>query len=338
MADNAYVPPEIASLMGLIDTHLRWSELQKFAGSRSYKHYHPSEFGKCLRHQQYKHFVELGYINVEHVANSGQTIRTFDKGHNMHHRWQQWYFAEMGILRGVWKCANTMCLAFDNEGKFRWDALKEEQRTEIWKGRTRVYGEDDKLGCFRPDKCACGSTKFYYHELEVKSEELNFLGHCDIVLDFQKFDPEKYKSVRKNFNMLNFPKRPIVIDMKTVGDWQFKNQVQKLGVHKAYIIQLNIYMHLLDCEYGVVIYENKSDSITAPFKIDRDDSIFDTVKEQATMMKALAEKRLLPPPRPLDESDYECSKCGFATLCHKSPVWKDPKLKQKRQGFYKNLL
>src|SRR4051812_31211094 len=122
---SAYVPPEIASLMGLVDTFLRWREFKQL-GSRSYKRYHPSEWGKCLRKQQYMHFRDMGYIEVERALNAGQMIRTFDKGHNMHHRWQQHYFAEMDILRGYWKCANMMCLAFDNEGKFRWDALKDE--------------------------------------------------------------------------------------------------------------------------------------------------------------------------------------------------------------------
>lgn len=336
MAENAYVTPEIASLMGLLDTFLRHRAVAA-KKDREYYHYHPSEWGECLRKQQYKHFVQLGYIKVEIVPEGGQQARLFDKGHNMHHRWQDWYFAEMGILRGRWKCQNPMCFAFDNSGKNCYDSLTAEQIAEMWSGKSRVHGLDDKLGSFRPEACVCGCKKFAYLELPVHSDEMNFHGHCDIVLDFSRFDPKRYDGVRKTFNIETFPKRPIVVDMKTINDWQFKNNLMKTGAYKKHIIQLTSYIHLLDCEYGVLIYENKNDSTAVPFKVERDDELFNTIKQQAQMMIALAEKRLLPPPRPEEKSDTQCSRCEFASLCHQSPIWKDPKLNEKRKFFYSRL-
>lgn len=314
MSTDAYVSPDIASLMGLIDTHLRWKQLQS-KGDRKYHHYHPSELGKCLRRQQYKHLAERGFLNVEFVPFSSQQQRLFDKGHNMHERWQQWYFADMGILRGVWECPRCR----------------------------KKYGREEKIGIFMPESCSdCGfDGEFTYKEVRVFDEEMNLTGHVDIILDFSKLDVEKYKGVRKNFNADVFPKNPIVVDMKSIGSWQWREKVKKYGLHKEYKIQIILYTHLLDCEYGVVIYENKDNSTAAAYKVDRDDDIFNEVKKQTIMMQSLANNEkdgqprpLLPPPRPDDKGCYECKNCEFAEHCHKSAIWDDPDLQKKRIKFY----
>jgi CRISPR/Cas system-associated exonuclease Cas4 (RecB family) len=338
MTDNNFIPPDIASLLGLVDTFIRWKESQDHK-DREYHNYHPSELGKCLRAQQYKHFVQKGFIpEPERSGHSGQALRLFHKGHNMHSRWQNWYFAEMGVLRGRWKCSNYFCEAFDEVGQNIYDSLTPEQLTAIHDGKTRMYGCEDKIGCFKPEKCVCGCKKFHYCELPVVSEELNIAGHADLVLDFSHFDPSKYIGVRKAFNEEVLPKKPIVIDMKTCNDWQWQSQIMKYGVHKEYIIQVTLYTHLLDCEYGVVIYENKNDSRAMAYKVDRNDDIFNTVRKQIKMMIALADRRLLPPPRPGDKQDTECKYCDFAARCHQSKIWSDPKLNEKRKLFYDNLL
>ncbi len=44
MAYEDYTPKEVSSLMGLIDTYMRWDQYQK-KDERKYVHYHPSEWG-----------------------------------------------------------------------------------------------------------------------------------------------------------------------------------------------------------------------------------------------------------------------------------------------------
>jgi hypothetical protein len=342
MSENAYTPPEVSSLLGLIDTFCRWKDA-KGKGSRQYYKYHPSEWGKCLRQQQYKHFVQLGYIQPPPmIQNGGQQVRLFDTGHTMHHRWQEDYFANIGtILRGVWACGNAMCHAFDDKGNLRpLEKLSEHELKLIDEGVTRHYGREEKQGVFRPEKCVCGCKKFAYKEVCVQSDELNIKGNCDIILDFSKFDPNMFEfpGIRKSFNEKMFPKRPIIVDMKTTGEWSWKSKVMKEGVHKEYIIQLLIYVHVLDAEYGVVWYENKSDSQSIAFKVERDDAKFEEIKRQAAMMKRMSERRMLPPPRPTDQDCFECSKCEFAKVCEKSGIWDDEKLDEKRKFFYGSLL
>jgi hypothetical protein len=107
-----------------------------------------------------------------------------------------------------------------------------------------------------------------------------------------------------------------------------------------YRVQLTIYANLLDCEYGLLIYENKNNSDTASFKIERNsDTIFATIERQALKLNELAKFKKLPPPRPADKDDWECKDCPFATLCHKTGgAWDDPKLKDRRKVFYGKLL
>ncbi len=309
--ESAYVPPEVTSILGVIDTHLRWKSLSR-SSERSYKHYHPSEFGKCLRKQQYRHFVDLGYVAAEPVALTAKQIRLFDKGDNMHTRWQEWYFADVGILRGLWYCHSC----------------------------DQVYGKEEKLGIFRPEKCPkCSCTDLRYRELGIYSEELNMAGHVDAVLDFSQFDPKRYEGIRLSFNIESLPKTPIVIDMKTINDNGWKNKIMKYGIHPEYIIQISIYTYVLGVDYGLVIYENKNDSSVAGFRVDRNPEMIETIKWQAQMMQALAKKKLLPPPRPDDKSCYECKDCEFSRICHSSDIWSDPVLlEEKRKKFYRSLL
>ena len=95
--DFSYTPKEVSSLMGLVDTYLRHKAEVVEAGNRSYDHYHPSEWGKCLRMQQYKHYAWKGLIDVQYPEPSSEKHRLFDKGHNMHNRWSN-YFDAMEVF------------------------------------------------------------------------------------------------------------------------------------------------------------------------------------------------------------------------------------------------
>lgn len=311
MSENAFVPPDIASMMGIVDTHLQWRQ-EKEKGSRKYFKYHPSEWGGCLREQQYKHFVQLGYVDATEENHSSQMARLFETGHATQARWEI-YFDEIGILRGLWKC--TSC--------------------------KHMHGTEETLGIFNPGGCEKCDAKapLRYCEVSVIDEELNFSGHADCILDFSRFDPSKYEGVRQHFNMKTLPKRPVVVDMKTCNEWSWKKQVQSQGVHKKYRIQILIYAHILDCEYGVVIYENKNNSAASAFKVERNDELFDTIRWQAKAMQELSKRKKLPPPKPADKESKECNYCDFRSICYTSPIWENEEaLTEKRVRFYKNLL
>jgi len=333
--DFVIVPPEIRAITGVVDTYAKWKHAN--GSPRGHEIYHPSAFGKCLRLMQYLRYEERGLLKSKTSEIEGKLVRLFDKGHNMHDRWAR-YFENIGVLRGIWECTNPMCQAIsqtvlDDENiscniTFRLDKI----------ARPRRFGKDDRLGCFKPEKCCCGNKTFKYHEIAVQDKSLNMYGHVDMVLDFSKFDKEQFSGVPLTFNIDDLPLSPVVVDMKTANDFRFQ-QVLRNGPGLDYRVQLVIYANLLDLDYGVLIYENKNTSAVAAYRIDKDaDTVFSQIEQQAKTMDNMADLKLLPPPRPIEKDDYECKYCDFQHICHSSKIWDDPDLNKKRKNFYGTLL
>lgn len=339
-------PPDVASVMGLLDTYIRWRQTQ--APPRGHLVYHPSAFGKCLRRMQYQRYQEMGIkdFEVENESHNSQLLRLFETGHHYQERWTR-YFDDIGILRGIWSCSNMLCYLWDDEGNFKFDQEKADEL--LAKKHTRFHGKNELRGCMKPKACVCGSKRFDYHEVRVVLPELNFAGSADLLLDFTNFDPKgKFDGVNPAFKVEDLPKGCVVADMKTINDRRFTQELLKSGPSVEYILQLTIYANVLDCEGGLLIYENKNSSETAAFKVHRAaDTIWPLIQTQARKMIKMAGGTTndkgepvfkLPPPRPFRKDDYECKKCEFRNTCHSSAIWQDPKLMEKRKKFYGTLL
>ena len=320
-------PPEVVNVLNVLNTFLKWSNLN--GPPRGYEHYHPSSFGGCLRKVQYQRYADMGLVYPHKEEMDPKTLRIFDTGHSMHARWAS-YFEKIGMLRGVWECTNPGCGNWSSDGTFKpvqvGDTLP----------KPKTYGRDNKLGCFKPEKCACGNSKFYYHEITVEDKELNFRGHCDQILDFSNFDPSMFSKgnpVDVLFRTEDLPKKPIVLDMKSINSFGFKSKLEH-GPSLVYRTQLVIYCNVLDLDYGVLIYENKDDSSTKIYKVDRNPEMWNVIKRQAQHMNDMVSDQLVPPPRPLSKDDYECRYCEFQSMCHRAKIWDDPDLLRKRLKFY----
>jgi len=339
-----HTPKEVIALQGLIDTFLRWKNNAE-KSDRKYFQYHPSEWGKCLRKQQYLHYVQLGQMSVVHPELPSLKIRLFDKGHNMHDRWSR-YFDEIGdVLMGRWRCKNRMCRLIGDDGK-PVKNIKEAFKKLAIEGEGRLTGKPNEP-MFRPKECICGCKDFEYVETRVLSERLNMAGNADLVLNCDNLNAEKFKTVPVTFNTKYLPVsgRKVVIDMKTANSNSFQRQVLKKGAHPEYLVQLTIYIHLLGCDYGLIVYECKNDSKTQWIKVDRNPAWWETIQRQALWMIENGRERInqgkkgaLPPPKPLHKKEMECSYCSFKSLCHKSEIWKMKTLERDRKLFYGDLL
>lgn len=337
MSSYTYTPKEVSNMLGLVDTYMRW-RAEQTKNDRCYKHYHPSEWGHCLRKQQYKHYAELGYIETQHSNFDSRMLRLFDKGHNMHERWAH-YFADIGVLRGCWKCKNEACYMFDDKGKLKENLSKKQINEILNKKDTRIYGTQKKLGVFRPNKCVCGCDKFEYEESAVEDKDLNIFGHCDLLIDCSKLSDNRFDGVRSSFAKKHLPTDGGVIvgDMKTCSSSAWKNQLDKRGPHPYYVIQLTCYIHILGCDSGLLMYENKNNSEMRWYKIERNEEWWKIIKWQAKTMIDMAKAKKLPPPRH-KKSSYYCKGCEYRKLCHSSGIWNNPNLNELREQFYKDLL
>ena len=150
----------------------------------------------CLRTQQYKHYVELGLLKVEYKPMDSKILRLFDKGHNMHGRWANYFDDIGGILRGRWKCKNISCFMFDDDGKLKKDLTSKKTSKIFADGKSRVYGKGEESGIFKPSICKCGCKNFEYLELSVIDEDLNIKGHADLIIDCSNLSIDRFKGVR----------------------------------------------------------------------------------------------------------------------------------------------
>ena len=332
---------EVESIVGLVDTFLRWKNSQN--PPRGFKKYHPSARGHCLRLMQYQRYADEGVMGLTPVTKelTGQTTRLFDTGHTMHARWAE-YWENIGILRGVWICNNPLCLKVNDNGKENNTSLKDLYE----KNKSRKYGNKDLQGALKPSICVCGYKEFSYHEVSVDSEELNLHGHADLLLDFSKLDSSKFDSIKKTFKLDNLPKGIIVSDMKTIKAKRFE-ELLKDGPSLEYTVQLCIYANILNCDFGLLMYENKDTSEIKAYKVEKDpEGMWKQIQEQLIKLNAMAEvvddkgnkKYYLPPPRPFRKDDYECKYCEYNSICTNSRIWSSPNLSELRKKFYGDLL
>lgn len=255
--------------------------------NRRYDIFHPSAWGGCLRKVAYQYYNDKEHFFEKKSSNVDVRVeRIFDNGHGVHSRWQK-YLDCSGILRGCWKCTNPMC------GK--------------------VYGEEEKIGIFNPLRtipdwhCSnCGNNSdLSYEELRVKSDPVyNFDGHCDAVVDMSN------TPYAKNNNQ-----DLIVVDFKSMKDEYFSEITESKSKHE-HVVQVNIYMWILDLHASIVLYENKNTQAVKEVFVPRDEKLIDKIKEQAIWMRNVLNKGKLPNrPDGSSPSRIPCRFCEFLQYC-----------------------
>lgn len=345
MSDFEYLPPEVSTLLSNVDACIIWEH--EHQPPRGHEVYHPSAFGNCLRLMQYQRYEERGLVKGEKKKPSPDLCRIWGNGHSMHDRWRG-YFETMGVLRGYWQCSNPFCGFWGDDGELISTNFNElYKKDNQWGKRRRVHGTNNLQGCFKPDRCVCGCKKFKYEEVDVVNKELNFSGHADIILDFSIIEQLKAKEIIKVLNLNHIPTKPIVVDMKSINHFYYQD-VAKGNPHKYYLTQLMIYINILQCEYGVLIYENKNNQKSCAFKVNaRSEDLYPHIVKTAKIMNEMTEVvdengeklNLLPPPKAVfkDEESDICKYCEYTKLCYSSPIWDDPDIDQIRKDFYGDI-
>ncbi len=247
--------------------------------SRGYSYFHPSAFGSCFRKMAFQHYG----IPKDHLTEP-RSYRIFDAGHAHHYRMQS-HFAQMGILRGYWKC--RIC--------------------------NKLHGTDNKIGIFCPEDCDCKKTifkdiilegkerkgldLFEYEEIFLEDKEHNFKGHCDGIIELIKDNPkERY-----------------VIDFKTVKEQKFAYLKEP---DQVYIVQINIYMWLSGVKKGIIFYEEKNTHELREFRVSYDESKIEDIKKNALKLKKVLDAKQLPSiPKTFAKSKKPCCYCEFREKC-----------------------
>jgi hypothetical protein len=261
--------------------------LEKFLkNNRRFDIFHPSAWGSCLRKIAYQWYNECEKFRPKSDTDIDFRFeRVFDNGHAMHARWRD-YLDGAGILRGLWKCGELRC------GK--------------------IYGEEEPLGIFNPLRTnpkwacsACGNNrKLEYEELLIESEhEYNFEGHCDAVIDVRG-----HPSGSGNDDLDLY-----VLDFKSMKKEYFDPLTEPKPEH---VIQVHIYMWVLNLKSAVVVYENKNDQAVKEYFVPRSDALIEDIKKQSKwLIDVLRHRRLPNRPEGYTRSGFPCMFCEFKGIC-----------------------
>ena len=251
---------------------------------RRYDIFHPSAWGQCPRKVAYQWYNEKEPFWKKSKEDIDFRLeRIFDNGHGTHARWQA-YLDGAGVLRGYWRCPNPLCGA--------------------------VHGTSERIGIYNPLKttpgwkCHCGNgKKLIYDEVLVKSPpEYNFEGHCDAVVDLR--GTPYFAEKRVNL---------FIVDLKTMKDEMYADLEKSKSEH---VVQVHIYMWLLDIPGAVVVYENKDNQELKEMFVPRDEALIEDIKKQAVWLRGLLHRNQLPKrPSSFSRSAFPCRLCEFQRIC-----------------------
>lgn len=279
-ANSNYVPgrPPLVTLM--VHRHMVDKALNS---ARKFDVFHPSAWGSCLRKISYQYYNEKSNLVVRSAESVDDRIeRVFDNGHYAHFRWQN-YLTNSKIMRGYWRCARCGV----------------------------VYGKENRLGIFSPIQqdaswcCKCDGNEVSYQEIEVQSPpEYNFKGNVDAVIDLRGSEWEQ----GNEFDV-------IVIDFKTMKDEYFSDLREAKHEH---VIQVHIYMWLLDCQIAIVLYENKDNQSIKEMVVPRNEKIIDKIKEESLwLVDVIRHKKLPDRPSEFSQHKFPCRMCEFRKICYR---------------------
>jgi CRISPR/Cas system-associated exonuclease Cas4 (RecB family) len=272
------IPP---SLTALLRPYISKKALES---NRSYKIFHPSSWGTCIRKTAYQYYNDVSPFLHRKDSDIDQRMeRIFDNGHYVHARWQK-YLSEIGVIRGYWTC--QYCL--------------------------KTYGKEEKLGILNPKKgpidtwpCKCNPKLLAYEELLVKSDpKYNFEGHVDAVIDVRgtPFETEYLTA-----NMF-------VVDFKSIKDDSYSELQHAKHEH---VIQTHIYMWLLDLQMAVVLYEDKDNQNIKEMSVPRDERIIETIKKESIwLVQTLSHSKLPNRPPGSSQTKTPCHFCEFKKICY----------------------
>lgn len=138
------------------------------------------------------------------------------------------------------------------------------------------------------------------HEVEIVSESPPVRGFADLLLEEDG--------------------KIIVGEIKTVGSSAFNNYSSGKFAADYHILQVLIYMHILDAEQGFILYENRDDYsiyiyhvFMEDYRKELDEIIAWMDKIHGSDLKGSDVKR------PYKQSSYECRYCPLFEQC-----WNDP--------------
>lgn len=129
-------------------------------------------------------------------------------------------------------------------------------------------------------------------ELSIPENEL-IHGRCDCIINDGKDD--------------------MVIDFKTSGDYGF-NLLKEGNGNKDHELQVQLYLHFFQKQWGLIIYENKNDNELLEIPVEYNKELCEQALQNLKELKQKIDNKILPA-IPQDIQKWKCSYCRFKKKC-----------------------
>ena len=177
--------------------------------------------------------ILIDVFGVNKVPHTAGNYLTCDVGHALHYWWQERLLGPKQELLGDWMCVACVC-----------DACEGTLIRKLDRPCTYCRGTGRKVTSgLMPMNCACGvpwQDAIRYLETSVVDSVLNYVGHCDGVLDHK-------------------PKKRL-FEFKTISASEYEKLSK--GPKDDHVVQAHAYMGPLGLEEAIILYENKASQCT----------------------------------------------------------------------------
>jgi len=135
-----------------------------------------------------------------------------------------------------------------------------------------------------------------------------------IILEDESRSSKDYPFMRANVDgIIEAPGRGRgILEAKTAGRDVFY-KMRKEGLPQGYVLQLQQYLYVYDCQWGAFAIMNRESGQYESFEVERDDALIAMIIEAEEKFWKSVENG--PMPDRLDPSDKRCKTCNFRRQC-----------------------
>ena len=112
----------------------------------------------------------------------------------------------------------------------------------------------------------------------------------------------------------------IVIDIKSISTFRFVGLSKHFPTdYMNYVIQLQLYMDMLNIEKGAILFKDKNSSELKIFHLKYNAALMESILESvARLHQACKSKKLID--RPYERNDWHCKLCSYRMACWRLPM------------------
>ena len=325
------------------------AELRRKASDsdRDHSYLHPSAFGGC----PVEIWMKASGIDPDFVSQKPQDTRVFDEGHFLHLRYQL-YTRDAGILAKD-KIVSRSLEKIEFGGKIhdRFVIVGASGRTYPYDLDDHLWPATDPdpcgpkvAGMLLPEYTSAHQMQigdeFWLVEIPLMDTEYHFGGHADlicldrgeeIVVDFKSKSEFTFARLwynydeRNSYQMGAMDKHLATCHICGETMKEAKAFIPHLEsshpnwthVDRAYRVQLQIYMWLLNTKRSLLVHENKSSQAVHVQEVERDEDLIGRIKRNAKVMwqKIQDGERPMIPGEYGGRTKFPCGWCDYASKC-----------------------